>query len=233
MTKDKFIEEIKKIGIVVDNDKLEKLDKYYNLLIEYNNKFNLTAITKKEDVYLKHFYDSLTISKVIDLNKENTLCDLGSGAGFPGMVLKIFFPNLKVTLIDSLNKRINFLNTVIEELNLQNICAIHTRIEDYARENKEKFDIVTARAVAPLNVLIELGVNLVKIGKYFIAMKGTLLNESSYNQALKKLNCELIRIEEFVLPIEESKRSLIMIKKTVTTPKIYPRKYSEIKGNPL
>ena len=233
MTKDRFIEELKKLGIDVDNDKISKLDKYYELLIEYNGKFNLTNITKKDDVYLKHFYDSLTISRIIDLTKEEKLCDLGSGAGFPGIVLKIFFPNLEIVLIDSLNKRINFLNTVIKELGLEKIYAIHTRIEDYAIDNKEKFDIVTARAVAPLTILLELGVNLVKVKKYFIAMKGNLLNENPYNSAIEKLNCKLINVDEFILPIEESKRSLIIIEKTKSTPNIYPRKYSEIKRNSL
>ena len=194
---------------------------------------NLTAITDIEAVYLKHFYDSLTIVKIIDLNKYNTLCDLGSGAGFPGIVLKIFFPNLNITLIDSLNKRINFLNVVINELDLKNIEAIHTRIEDYARLNKEKFDIVTARAVAPLNILLELGINLVKINNYFIAMKGNLDNEPSYENALKNLNCIEENIIKFKLPIENSNRSLIKIKKENKTNKKYPRKINEIKKNSL
>ena len=174
MNKDKFISEVTNLGIEITDKKLEQLEKYYELLIEYNKVMNLTGITEKEDVYLKHFYDSLTISKIIDLNKEESLCDLGSGAGFPGIVIKIFYPKLKIVLVDSLNKRINFLNIVIKELGLQSIEAIHTRIEEYAKENKEKFDVVTARAVAPLNILLELGVNLVKVGKHFVAMKGNL-----------------------------------------------------------
>ena len=167
MNQSKFIIEVEKLGIEVTDEKLKKLERYYELLIEYNKVMNLTGITKKEDVYLKHFYDSLTLVKVIDLNSIDSLCDLGSGAGFPGIVLKIFYPNLKITLIDSLNKRINFLNIVINELDLKDITAIHTRIEDYAKINKEKYDVVTARAVAQTNILLELGINLVKIGKYF------------------------------------------------------------------
>lgn len=233
MNQDKFIEEVNKLGIEVTEEKLNKLDKYYNLLIEYNKIMNLTAITDRESVYLKHFYDSLTIVKIIDLNRYNTLCDLGSGAGFPGIVLKIFFPNLNITLIDSLNKRINFLNVVIKELDLKNIEAIHIRIEDYARLNKEKYDIVTARAVAPLNILLELGINLVKINNYFIAMKGNLDNESNYENALKELNCKDDNIIKFKLPIEKSNRSLIKIKKENTTNKKYPRKINEIKKNSL
>ena len=233
MNQNKFIEEVKKLGIEVTTKKLEQLEKYYELLIEYNKVMNLTGITQKEEVYLKHFYDSLTISKIINLSEEKNLCDLGSGAGFPGIVLKIFYPNLNIVLIDSLNKRINFLNTVIEELDLKNIVAIHTRIEDYAKENKEKFDIVTARAVAPLNILLELGINLVKIGKYFIAMKGNIENELSFENAMAKLNCTLGNIIEFKLPIENSNKILVKIIKKSSTSRLFPRKYIEIKRKPL
>lgn len=233
MNKDRFINEIEKLGIEITEKKLEQLEKYYELLIEYNKVMNLTGITEKYEVYLKHFYDSLTISKIIDLNKENNLCDLGSGAGFPGIVIKIFYPNLKIVLVDSLNKRIKFLNKVIEELNLKDIEAIHIRIEEYAKENKEKFDIVTARAVAPLNILLELGINLVKIGKYFIAMKGNIENENDYKNAMKLLDCSLGNVITFKLPIEESNRSLIKIIKKKTTSKLFPRKYNEIKKKPL
>lgn len=233
MNQNKFIEEVEKLGIEVTDTKLKMLERYYELLIEYNKVMNLTGITDKEQVYLKHFYDSLTIIKIIDLENQETLCDLGSGAGFPGIVLKIFYPNLKITLIDSLNKRINFLNKVIEKLKLKDITAIHTRIEDYAILNKEKYDVVTARAVAPLNILLELGINLVKVGKYFIAMKGNIINEPNYNDALKKLNCIQDNIIEFKLIIEDSNRSLIKIVKNNTTPKLYPRKYNDIKKRPL
>ncbi len=233
MTQSDFIDKIKEEGIIVTPEKIEQLEKYYELLIEYNKVMNLTGITEKKEVYLKHFYDSLTICKIIDLNKQENLCDLGSGAGFPGIVLKIFYPNLKITLIDSLNKRINFLNKVIEELKLKDIEAIHIRIEDFSRQNIEKFDVVTARAVAPLNILLELGINLVKINKYFIAMKGNIDNEPNYDEALKKLNCDLGNIIKFKLPVENSNRCLIQIIKRKSTPKLYPRKYNEIKKKPL
>lgn len=233
MTQSDFIDKVKDEGIIVTPEKIEQLEKYYELLIEYNKVMNLTGITEKKEVYLKHFYDSLTICKIIDLNKQENLCDLGSGAGFPGIVLKIFYPNLKITLIDSLNKRINFLNKVIEELKLKDIEAIHIRIEDFSRQNIEKFDVVTARAVAPLNILLELGINLVKINKYFIAMKGNIDNEPNYNEALKKLNCDLGNIIKFKLPVENSNRCLIQIIKRKSTPKLYPRKYNEIKKKPL
>lgn len=233
MTQNKFIEEVTKLGIEITNTKLQQLERYYELLIKYNKVMNLTGITEKEDVYLKHFYDSLTISKIIDLNSENSLCDLGSGAGFPGIVIKIFYPNLNIVLIDSLNKRVKFLNNVIEELRLENIKAIHARIEDYSKENKELFDVVTARAVAPLNILLELGINLVKVGKYFIAMKGNIQSEPNFNNALNNLNCSLGNIKKFKLPIEESNRSLIKIVKEKSTNKLFPRKYNDIKKKPL
>ena len=137
MNQNKFIKEVEELGLEINENKLNQLEKYYKMLIEYNKVMNLTGITEKEEVYLKHFYDSLTIAKIIDLKAETNLCDIGTGAGFPGIVLKIFYPNLKITLIDSLNKRINFLNDVIKELNLKDIEAIHTRIEDYAMENRE------------------------------------------------------------------------------------------------
>lgn len=233
MNQSKFIEEVEKLNIDITYVKLQQLQKYYELLIEYNKVMNLTGITEKKEVYLKHFYDSLTISKTIDLNKEQNLCDLGSGAGFPGIVLKIFYPNLKIVLIDSLNKRINFLNKVIKSLELKNIEAIHTRIEEYSKKNIEKFDVVTARAVAPLNILLELGISLVKVGKYFVAMKGNIKNEPSYSNSLTKLNCIQDNIIEFELPIENSKRSLIKIVKIDHTSKLFPRKYNEIKKKPL
>ena len=162
-----FIEELKKINIELSLNQLEQLEKYYNLVIKKNKVMNLTGITDKKEFYLKHFYDSLTINKIIDLNKINSICDIGSGAGFPGIVLKIVFPHLHVTLIDSLNKRIIFLNDVIKELNLTNIEAICTRAEEFSRINEEKYDLVTARAVASLSILLEFTIILVKICKFY------------------------------------------------------------------
>ena len=231
MNKEEFIQNVKNIGIDIDDKKMEMLEKYYDLLIGWNEKINLTAITKKEDVYLKHFYDSLTIVKVIDLNKENTFCDIGSGSGFPGLVIKIFFPHLKITLIDSLNKRINFLNEVIKELNLANIEAIHARAEEYALSNREKFDVVTARAVSSISTLLEFSMPLLKLNKYFIAMRGQ--DESGYEKALDILGGKVIKKEEFNLPFEQSKRTLIKVEKIRKTNLKYPRKFSEIKKNPI
>ena len=154
MDKERFIEELKKIGINITDDQLNKLETYYNELIEYNKNVNLTRIVDKDEVYLKHFYDSLTLVKAIDLNENLTLCDVGTGAGFPGLVLAIVFPNLSITLVDALQKRINFLDLVIKKLGLTNVRTVHARIEDYAKENREKYDIVTCRAVSNLRILL-------------------------------------------------------------------------------
>jgi len=234
MTISEFIKELKKLNIEPTDEQLEQLNKYYEFIVEYNKVMNLTGITEKEQVYLKHFYDSLTIAKVIDLTEEKTLCDIGTGAGFPGIVLKIIFPNLKITLIDSLNKRIEFLKIVIKELNLNNIEAIHTRAEEYAIKNIEKFDVVTSRAVAPLNILLELSIPLLKINKYFISYKGNISREIIESEnALKQLDSKIEKIQEFELPKENSNRTIIKIKKQSKTNKKYPRKFSEIKKKPL
>lgn len=225
-----FIEETKKLGINLTENQKEKLEKFYQLLISWNEKMNLTRITEKEEVYLKHFYDSLTLSKVIDLKKDLTLCDVGSGAGFPGIVLKIVFPNLKITLIDSLQKRVNYLNEIIKDLKLNNIEAIHNRAESYARNNREKYDIVTARAVANLKILSELCLPMVKINGYFIAMKANIEEEKKESkEILKKLDSNIEHIETFYLPIENSIRNIILIKKEAKTNIIYPRRIEKIR----
>jgi len=233
MNVDKFIEELKKIGINIKEEQIQKLEKYYNLLIEYNKIMNLTGITDKEDVYLKHYYDSLSLIRIINLEEYKSLCDVGTGAGFPGIVLKIVFPNLKVTLIDSLNKRINFLKVVIRELELEDIEAFHCRAEEYAIKNIEKFDLVTSRAVATTNVLLELCIPILKVGGFFIAMKANMESEPSFENAQKELNCSLEKKCEFILPIENSVRTLLLFKKVKKTNKKYPRRFSEIKKNSL
>lgn len=225
-----FIEETKKLGINITQEQLEKLEQFYNLLITWNKKINLTRITEKEEVYLKHFYDSLTLSRVIALNKNLTLCDVGSGAGFPGIVLKIVFPNLKITLIDSLQKRVNYLNEIIQELNLSDIEAVHARAEDYAKNHREEFDIVTARAVANLRILSELCIPMVKEQGYFIAMKANIEEElKASNEIIKKLNSQIEKIVTFYLPIENSIRNIILIKKNIKTNPIYPRRIDKMK----
>ena len=233
MTISDFINELSKIGIELDDKKLSNLERYFELLVEWNLKMNLTGITKKEDVYLKHFYDSLTLIKAIDLNKISTLCDIGTGAGFPGLVIKIVFPEIKVTLVDSLNKRINFLNEVIKELNLANIETISSRIEEYGIKNREIYDVVVARAVASLPVLLEYAIPLVKVDGYFISMKSTSDEVNDLKDVYKKLNIVLDDVITFLLPFENSNRALIKFKKESITNKVFPRKYVEIKRKPL
>lgn len=228
MNKERFIKEINKLGIKIEKNSLTKLGYYYQILKEENSKYNLTRIIEESDVYLKHFYDSLTIAKIIEINNQS-ICDLGSGAGFPGLVLAICFSDANITLIESNGKKCNFLNIVKEKLKLSNVKIINTRIEEYAKSHRELFDIVTARAVAPIKYLLEYGIPLVKVNGNFIAMKSnTESEEKNINNYYEKLSI----IEEdriiFNLPIEESLRTLIKYKKIEVTNPIYPRRYSEI-----
>ena len=231
MNRETLKKELQKIGIQLTENQEKQLEKYYELLIQTNNYTNLTRITEKEAVYLKHFYDSLTITKVIDLTQNLSLIDIGTGAGFPGLVLKIVYPNLKVTLLDSLNKRIDFLNKVIKELNLKDIKTVHSRIEDY---KEEQFDIVTSRAVANTNMLLELSCKLPKVNGYLIFLKGNIEEELKESEnAQKLLHIKLIQKEEFLLPIENSKRTIIKLQKTEEINNKYPRNFTQIKQKPL
>lgn len=234
MNQDRFIEELEKINIKINQQQIQQLHSYYELLIEWNQKINLTGITQENQVYLKHFFDSATLYKAIQLENIETLCDVGTGAGFPGIVLKILFPHLKVTLVDSLNKRIQFLNLVIHELGLNDITAIHARAEEFAHNHIEQFDIVTARAVAPLNILVEYCLPMVEKNGYFIPMKANLNDEIEKSKhAIHLLNGKIDHLLEFTLPVENSHRSLLSIKKVSSSPTKYPRKYAEIKKRPL
>ena len=229
MNKEEFINSIKELNIELNEKKLQQLEVFYTLLVTENKKYNLTAITEKEQVYLKHFYDCLTLSKIIDLD-NTTLCDIGTGAGFPGLVLKIMFPNLKVTLIESNGKKCNFLNIVKEKLGLKELEIINDRAEIYSKNNREKFDIVTSRAVAPLKHLLEYSIPIVKIDGYYVAMKSNIENETqNIENYYKKLNIQLENKIIFNLPKEDSLRTLLLYKKTKKTNEIYPRKYTEIK----
>lgn len=233
MHKEEFIKALEELNINITKKQLSNLDTYYKMLIDYNSHTNLTRITDEKEVYLKHFYDSLTLVKAIKLDNQSLL-DVGTGAGFPGLVLKIIFPNLKITLVDSLNKRIVFLNYVIETLKLSDIKVIHTRAEEYALNNREKYDIVTSRAVAQLNMLSELCLPMVKINGYFIPMKAQVENEIDVSKkAIKTLGGELKDKIIFKLPYEAGIRTLIKIKKITKTSVKYPRKFSEIKKKPL
>lgn len=234
MNKEEFITEIEKLGIKLTDTQLEQLNIYFQMLVDWNKVMNLTGITEECSVYLKHFYDSLTVCRVINLDDEKTLCDIGTGAGFPGLVLKICFPHLQVTLVDALEKRLKFLNAVIDKLSLENIETVHARAEEYGKNNREQYDVVTARAVAPLNILIEYCLPLIKPNKYFVALKGNISQEiETLSISLKKIGGKLLNKELFLLPKENSSRSIIVISKLGNTNIKYPRRYNEIKSRPL
>ena len=225
MNKEEFVEEVKKLGIELTSNQLNQLNEYYKLLKEWNEKINLTRIIEEKDVYLKHFYDSITLCKIENLCQKMSLCDIGTGAGFPGIVLKIVFPTLSITLVDALQKRINFLNLVIKELKLDDIQTFHARCEDFAKINREKYDIVTCRAVANLSTLLNYAIPMVKEKGYFIPMKANCEEEIiNAKNLLKKLDCSIETIEEFSLPIENSHRTIIKIVKNCKTSLKYPHK---------
>ncbi|MCR5788127.1 MAG: 16S rRNA (guanine(527)-N(7))-methyltransferase RsmG [Bacilli bacterium] len=231
---DKFIEELKKINIEVKNEKLELLAKYCTFLKEYNEHTNLTAIKDDEGIYLKHFYDSLLVTKYYDFSKVDNMLDIGSGAGFPGVVLKIFYPNINVTLMDSNNKKTTFLEKLIEHLKLENINVVHDRAENYAKNNRQKYDVTIARAVSELRIISELALPLTKVKGYFIALKGNY--EEEMDNALKtfnKLSSKVEYIKEDNLPIENSRRSFIFIKVLDNIDNKYPRSYEQIIKKPL
>ncbi|WP_379970840.1 16S rRNA (guanine(527)-N(7))-methyltransferase RsmG [Ectobacillus sp. sgz5001026] len=215
-------------GIFLSPLQLNQFEIYYQLLVEWNEKMNLTAITEKDEVYLKHFFDSITAAFYYDLSKPLSLCDVGAGAGFPSIPLKICFPQLRITIVDSLQKRITFLNYLASSLELENVAFYHDRAETFGRKEgiRESFDIVTARAVARLSVLSELCLPLVKVGGTFIAMKGAAAKEEleAGKHAIQVLGGEIRDSSTFQLPIEESERNIIIIEKCRKTPKKYPRK---------
>jgi len=228
MNENKFVEELKLLNIDITSNTLKDLSIYYETLIEWNKKINLTSIIKKDDVYLKHFFDSLTLIKAIDLNKKMNVCDIGTGAGFPGLVLKIVFPNLNITLVDSTEKRTIFLKEVIDKLNVKDCNVVSARAEDFIKDNREKFDLITCRAVSKLNIISELCVPGVKVNGYFIPMKANIEEELKNIDIIKKLNSAIEKVITFNLPNEGSLRNLIVIKKNGKTDKIYPREYNKI-----
>jgi len=208
MNNNEFIESIKELGINATEKQLADLEKYYNMLIEWNNKINLTRITNKEDAYLKHFYDSLTVVRIQKLEEINDICDVGTGAGIPGIILKIFYPHLKLTLIDSKEKKLKFIDEVIKELKLKDTKTVHTRAEEY----KEKYDLVVSRAVANIETLLKYTMHLLNKDGKLIAMKGDIdkeLTKDVEKNIQKKYN--IIKIDKFYLK-DDIKRSLIMIK---------------------
>ncbi len=223
------------IDIEFDDKQLNQFYEYMNLLLEWNEKINLTAITAPEEIILKHFIDSLTINRYIEQNRS--IADVGTGAGFPGIPLKIYRPDLKVTLVDSLNKRINFLNEVIYKLNLKDINTVHSRIEDFGKDKKyrEKFDYVTARAVANLATLSEYLIPISKIEGKCICMKGNDIKEEidCSKNAINLLGGKVDKIDRFELPNSDISRNIIIIDKIKNTPNKYPRKAGLPSKEPL
>lgn len=228
-----FEEKLDALGITLTAEQYEQFDKYYELLVEWNKVMNLTGITEYEEVNEKHFVDSLSIVKVLDMNQVGSVIDIGTGAGFPGIPLKIAFPHLKVTLLDSLNKRIKFLDTVIEELRLQDIHTIHGRAEDYARqtEYREQYDLAVSRAVANLSTLSEYCIPYVKTGGIFLPYKsGEIESEvTEAATAVKVLGGKFPggtrnAITKFQLPGSDISRSFVKIEKIKSTGKKFPRK---------
>ena len=238
----KLVNICNKINIEISDDQINCFEKYYELLIEKNKVMNLTAITDKEDVIVKHFIDSIAlipylIDKGININNKLKIIDIGTGAGFPGLPLKIMMPDVKFTLLDSLNKRVSFLNEVIDELKLKDIEALHGRAEDYASDNKyrEKYDICVSRAVANLSTLSEYCIPFVKEDGFFISYKAGESEEEINNSknAIKILGGKINKVEEFVLPGTDASRVFVFIRKLELTDKKYPRKAGVPAKKPL
>lgn len=224
-------------GIELTEQQLHQFETYYQLLVEWNQKINLTAIVERNEVYVKHFYDSISLSFFIPFSNVLRLADIGSGAGFPSLPLKIVFPHLQVTIVDSLKKRIHFLQHVVERLELENIDCVHGRAEDIGREpaHRDQYDLVTARAVAKLNVLHELCLPFAKVGGRFVAMKGSDIDEEMKNseRSMKLLHGKLQHVHRFELPDSEGTRHIVVYEKIKPTPKRFPRKAGVPSRNPL
>lgn len=237
MNIEEFTSGLAEKGISLSPRQLEQFELYYDMLVEWNEKINLTSITEKKEVYLKHFFDSITAAFYVDFNQVNTICDVGAGAGFPSLPIKICFPHLNVTIVDSLNKRITFLEKLSETLQLENTTFCHDRAETFGQRKdvRESYDIVTARAVARLSVLSELCLPLVKKNGLFVALKAASAEEelNAGKKAITTLGGELENIHSFKLPIEESDRNIMVIRKIKNTPKKYPRKPGTPNKSPI
>ena len=230
-----FKQKLEEYNIEINDEQIEKFDLYMKLLLEWNEKINLTAITEKDDIILKHFVDSLTILKYVD--KRDKIIDIGTGAGFPGIPIKIMNEKANITLLDSLNKRINFLNIVINELKLDNIVAIHGRAEELARNkaHREKYDVAVSRAVANLSTLTEYMLPFVKVGGKCICMKGANVEEEidKAKNAIKKLGGQIEIVDNFYLSENDNERNIVIIKKIKETEPKYPRKAGIPSKEPL
>ena len=232
-----FEKDLEVLGIKLNEKQIKQFLTYYEMLVEWNSFMNLTAITEFEDVMKKHFIDSISLIKAYDISKPVNVIDVGTGSGFPGLALKIAYPNLKITLLDSLNKRIQFLNEVIQKLQLEEITTIHGRAEDYSKreEYREKFDLCVSRAVANLSTLSEYCLPYVKKGGYFVSYKSEKVSEEIIiaEHAIKILGGIIDRQVEFYLPKSDIYRNLFVIKKVENTPKKYPRKAGLPSKEPL
>lgn len=237
MNPEQFVAVLREQGIELNEKQIEQFSLYFQTLLEWNKKMNLTGLTAENDVYLKHFFDSISAAFYMDFTKRVTICDVGGGAGFPSIPLKICFPDIKVTIVDSLKKRINFLTHLADILSLTDVVFCHDRAENFGKEAtyRGKFDIVIARAVAKLSVLSELCLPLCKQDGIFVAMKGTGSSEelSDAEKAIKLLGGETKEVHQFKLPEEKSERSIIMVDKVRKTPSKYPRKAGVPNKQPL
>lgn len=238
MNPEKFKETLAQAGIELNDQQMTQFNRYFELLVEWNEKINLTAITEKEEVYLKHFYDSLTVAMQVDLTSEEfTLVDVGSGAGFPSIPLKIALPNLKITIVDSLNKRINFIHEVVNELGLEGVEAYHDRAETFGQnpQFRGQFDFATARAVARLNLLAEFCLPLVKKQGQFLAMKAQSADDeiAESKNAIALLGGKFVEDIQFDLPNGAGERHILRIEKPKETPNKYPRKPGKPAKSPL
>ena len=222
-----------KYNIQVSQNQEQMFDEYFSMLVETNKHLNLTAITEERDVLIKHFLDSVLPEKLIPQNA--TIVDVGTGAGFPALPLKIVRPDLKVCLVDSLNKRINFLNAVCDQLKLEGVTAVHSRAEDFAKNNREKFDVAVARAVAQLNTLAEYLLPLVKVGGVAVIYKSSKLEEElkDAKKAIEILGAKVEKIERFVVDEENLERNVLVLKKVKNSPNKYPRDKNKPKLDPI
>lgn len=238
MTPEQFKSSLAKHGVALSDIQMQQYETYFNQLVEWNEKMNLTAITQKEEVYLKHFYDSLTLALQTDVLRESVaLCDVGAGAGFPSIPLKIALPHLRVTIVDSLNKRITFLNELVRALGLQDVSCYHDRAESFGQnpQFREQFDVVTARAVARLNLLSEFCLPLVKVGGVFVSMKAASTPQEieEAQKAFRVLGGAFVDDMQFDLPENAGERHIVMVKKQQSTPSKYPRKAGIPAKNPI
>ncbi|MGL4523248.1 MAG: 16S rRNA (guanine(527)-N(7))-methyltransferase RsmG [Bacilli bacterium] len=228
MNEQLFIDSLAERGIKLSEQQLTQFDTYYKLLVEWNEKMNLTAITDKEEVYLKHFYDSISAAFFFPFQDVKTVCDVGAGAGFPSIPLKIVFPHLEMTIVDSLQKRIGFLQTVADQLGLENMKIYHDRAETFGKnvQFREMHDVVVARAVARLSVLSELCLPLVAVGGHFVGLKGAQAEEEIRigQRAVEVLGGTIVDTHHFKLPVELADRAIVIVSKKRKTPNKYPRK---------